>query len=186
MQKTTTMFVGLNVHKDQIAAAYTASDPGSEVVFVGQIGTHQCDIDKLARRLQSKGSTVAEIGDLTRFESPRQLAAFVGSISSEHSSGQRRRQGGITKTGNSRVRRVLTEGAWAYRNPAKVSEHIQKCVDSLPKPIQSIEWKAQLRLCKRYRRLISGGEQTDVVVTAIAREMLAFMWAIAKQVPTAA
>jgi transposase len=71
-------------------------------------------------------TTVAEIGDLTRFDSPRQLAAFIGLIPSEHSSGQKRRQGEITKTGNSRVRRVLTEGARAYRYPAKVSEHIQE------------------------------------------------------------
>ncbi len=84
------------------------------------------------------------------------------------------------------MRRVLTEGAWAYRYPAKVSEHIQKRVDSLPKPIQAIAWKAPLKLCKRYRRLISGGNHPNVVVTAIAREMLAFMWAIAKQVPIAA
>ena len=137
------------------------------------------------RRLQSKASRLAEIGDLTRFDSPRQLAASVGLIRSEHSSGQRRRQGGITKTGNSRVRRVLTEGAWAYRDPAKVSEHVQNRVDSLPKPIQAIAWRAQLGLCKRHRRLISGGKYSDIVVTAIARAMLAFMWAIAKQVPIA-
>jgi transposase len=107
-------------------------------------------------------------------------------IPSEHSNGQKRRQGGITKTGNARVRRVLTEGAWVYRYPAKVSEQIQKRIDSLPKPIQAIAWKAQLRLCKRYRRLISSGKHPNVVMTAIAREMLAFMWSIAKQVPLTA
>jgi transposase len=97
-----------------------------------------------------------------------------------------KKSGDRIRTGNSRVRPVLTEGAWAYRYPAKVSEHIQNWVDSLPKPIQAIAWKAQVRLCKRYRRLISGGKHPNVVVTAIAREMLAFMWAIAKQVPIAA
>jgi transposase len=131
-------------------------------------------------------TTVAEIGDLTRFDSPRQLAAFVGLIPSEHSSGPKRRQGAITKAGNGHVRRALVEGAWAYRYPAKVSEHIQKRVGGLPKPIQAIAWKAQLRLCKRYRRLVSSGKHPNVVVTAIAREMLAFMWAIAKQLPRAA
>jgi transposase len=131
-------------------------------------------------------TTVAEIGDLTRFDSPRQLAAFVGLIPSEHSSGPKRRQGAITKAGNGHVRRALVEGAWAYRYPAKVSEQIQKRVGGLPKPIQAIAWKAQLRLCKRYRRLVSCGKHPNVVVTAIAREMLAFMWAIAKQLPRAA
>ena len=124
-----------------------------------------------------------ELGDLTRFDSPRQLAAFVGLIPSEHSSGQARRQGGITKAGNGRARRALIEGAWAYRHPAKVSEHIRRRIGALPKPIQDIGWKAQVRLCKRFRRLVARGEHPNVAVTAIARELIAFMWAIAKEVP---
>jgi len=131
-------------------------------------------------------TVVAELGDLTRFHNPRQLAAFVGLIPSEHSSGDKRRQGGITKAGNSRARRVLVEGAWAYRYPAKVSAHIQRRVEKLPQEIQSIGWKAQVRLCKRFRRLTARGKHANVVVTAIAREMLAFMWAIAKEVPVQA
>lgn len=128
---------------------------------------------------------VAELGDLTRFDNPRQLAAFVGLIPSEHSSGRKRRLGGITKTGNSRARRVLIEGAWAYRFPAKVSAEIQVRIEGLPKVIQAIGWKAQVRLCKRFRRLNSRGKHGNVAVTAIAREMLAFMWAIAREVPIA-
>jgi len=128
-------------------------------------------------------TVVAELGDLTRFDSPRQLAAFVGLTPSEHSSGARRRLGAITKTGNPRARRVLVGGAWSYRFPAKVSKEIQQRIESLPPAIQAIGWKAQLRLCKRYRRLQSRGKHTNVVVTAIAREMLAFMWAIAKETP---
>ena len=128
-------------------------------------------------------TVVAELGDLTRFDNPRQLAAFVGLIPSEHSSGTTRRQGGITKAGNSRARRALIEAAWAYRYNAKVSEHIQHRLEKLPKPIQDIGWKAQLRLCKRFRRLTSRGKHPNVAVTAIARELLAFMWAIAKEVP---
>jgi len=104
-------------------------------------------------------------------------------IPSEHSSGTKRRLGGITKTGNSRARRVLIEGAWAYRYPAKVSAHIQARIEGLPKTVQDIGWKAQVRLCKRFRRLSSRGKNANVVVTAIAREMLAFMWAIAREVP---
>ncbi len=128
-------------------------------------------------------TVVAELGDLTRFDNPRQLAAFVGLIPSEHSSGAKRRLGAITKTGNSRARRVLIEGAWAYRYPAKVSAHIQARIEGLPKAVQDIGWKAQVRLCKRFRRLSSRGKHSNVVVTAIAREMLAFMWAIAREVP---
>jgi transposase len=131
-------------------------------------------------------TVVAELGDLTRFDSPRQLAAFVGLIPSEHSSGPARRQGGITKAGNGRARRALIEGAWAYRHPAKVSEHIQRRIDGLPKPIQDIGWKAQVRLCKRFRRLVARGKHPNVAVTAIARELIAFMWAIAKAVPLTA
>jgi len=127
-------------------------------------------------------TVVAELGDLTRFDSPRQLAAFVGLIPSEYSSGPARRQGGITKAGNGRARRALIEGAWAYRHPAKVSEHIQRRIDTLPKPIQDIGWKAQVRLCKRFRRLTARGKHSNVAVTAIARELIAFMWAIAKEV----
>jgi hypothetical protein len=131
-------------------------------------------------------TVVAELGDLTRFDNPRQLAAFVGLIPSEYSSGQARRQGGITKAGNGRARRALIEGAWAYRHPAKVSEHIQRRIDGLPKPIQDLGWKAQVRLCKRFRRLTARGKHPNVAVTAIARELIAFMWAIAKQAPVTA
>jgi len=128
-------------------------------------------------------TVVAELGDLTRFDNPRQLAAFVGLIPSEHSSGTTRRQGGITKTGNGRARRVLVEAAWAYRFKAKVSEEIRMRLEKLPAPIQAISWKAQVRLCARFRRLVSHGKDANVAVTAIARELLAFMWAIAKEVP---
>jgi transposase len=130
-------------------------------------------------------TVVAELGDLTRFDSPRQLAAFVGLIPSESSSGAARRQGGITKAGNGRARRALIEGAWAYRHPAKVSEQIQRRIDALPKSIQDLGWKAQVRLCKRFRRLVGRGKHPNVVVTAIARELIAFMWAIAKEIPVA-
>jgi transposase len=128
-------------------------------------------------------TVVAELGDLTRFTNPRQLAAFVGLIPSEHSSGEKRRQGSITKAGNGRARRALIEGAWAYRFPAKVSPHIQKRIEKLPKVAQDIGWKAQVRLCKRFRRLTARGKHANVAVTAIARELVAFMWAIAKEVP---
>jgi len=131
-------------------------------------------------------TVVAELGDLTRFTSPRQLAAFVGLIPSEYSSGGTRRQGGITKAGNGRARRALIEAAWAYRHPAKVSLHIQQRIDRLPKSLQDLGWKARWRRAKRFRRLVARGKHPNVAVTAVARELIAFMWAIAKEVPLAA
>jgi transposase len=125
---------------------------------------------------------IAELGDLTRFATPRQLMSYLGLVPSEHSSGERRRQGSITKTGNAHARRVLVEGAWAYRYPAKVSRHLQLRLEKVPKVIQEISWKAQVRLCKRYRRLVARGKNVNQVVVAIAREMAAFVWAIAQEV----
>ena len=128
-------------------------------------------------------TVVAEIGDLTRFDNPRQIAGFVGLTPSEYSSGTSRHQGCITKTGNGRVRRTLIEAAWAYRHNAKVSEAMQRRLEGLPTSIQHIAWKAQVRLCARFRRLVSRSKHPNVAVTAIARELIAFMWAIAKEVP---
>jgi len=128
-------------------------------------------------------TVAAELGDLTRFDTPRQLAAFIGLIPSEYSSGESRRLGPITKAGNGHARRALVEAAWAYRYPAKVSAHLQQRLQRCPMPIQNIAWKAQVRLCKRYRRLVARGKNPNVVVTAIAREILAFLWAIAREVP---
>ena len=127
-------------------------------------------------------TTVAELGDLTRFENPRQLMNYLGFTPSEYSSGARRQQGSMTKTGNSHARRALVEGAWAYRYPAKISRHLQLRLEKLPPAIQAISWKAQVRLCKRYRHLMAKGKNANQVVVAIARELSAFMWAIAKQI----
>jgi transposase len=128
---------------------------------------------------------IAELGDLTRFDTPRQLMSYLGLTPSEYSSGDRRRQGGITKAGNSHARRALVEGAWAYRYPAKVSRHLQLRLEKVSVEIQAISWKAQVRLCKRYRQLTARGKHANQVVVAIAREMAAFAWAIARTVPLA-
>ena len=130
-------------------------------------------------------TTVAELGDLTRFANPRQLMNYLGLTPSEYASGARRQQGSMTKTGKTHARRALVEGAWAYRYPAKVSRHLQLRLENLPKAIQAISWKAQVRLCKRYRQLLAKGKNANQVVVAIARELSAFMWAIAKQVTMA-
>src|SRR5262245_63450598 len=110
---------------------------------------------------------------------------FLGLVPSEYSTGERRRQGSITKAGNTHARRALVEGAWAYRYPAKVSRHLQLRLEKHPKALQDISWKAQVRLCKRYRKLIARGKQVNQVVVAIAREMAAFVWAIAHEVRVA-
>jgi transposase len=130
-------------------------------------------------------TVVAELGDLTRFDNPRQLMSYLGLIPSEYSSGLQRRQGGITKGGNTHARRALVEGAWAYRHPAKISRHLQLRIEGLPKAATDIAWKAQVRLCKRYRQLTARGKHANQVVVAIARELAAFMWAIARTVPIA-
>jgi transposase len=126
---------------------------------------------------------VAEIGDLTRFEHPRELMKFLGLTPSEYSTGDHRRQGAITKAGHTHARRALVEGAWAYRYPAKVSRHLQLRLEKQPKVLQDISGKAQVRLCRRYRRLGARGKHANVVTGAIARELAGFMWAIAQQVP---
>jgi transposase len=128
---------------------------------------------------------MSELGDLTRFDTPRQLMSYLGLTPSEYSSGARRWQGGITKAGNSHARRALVEGAWAYRYPAKVSRHLQLRLEKLPAEVQAIGWKAQVRLCRRYRQLTTRGKHVNQVVVAIAREMAAFAWAIARIVPLA-
>lgn len=128
-------------------------------------------------------TTVSEIGDLTRFENPRQLMAYLGLVPSEHSSGAVIKRGSITKTGNGHVRRVLVEAAHAYAFPARVSRLLLQRQQDLPQPIREIAWKAQVRLCGRFRRLQAQGKLKTKVVTAIARELSGFMWAIAKEVP---
>lgn len=125
---------------------------------------------------------VTEIGDIRRFENPRQLMAYLGLVPSESSTGERVKRAGITKAGNARARRVLVEGAWTYRFPARVSSTIHARLEGLPRTVREIAWKGQIRLCSRYRRLSMAGKMKTVVVTAIAREMAAFMWAIGQEV----
>lgn len=126
---------------------------------------------------------MAEVGDLTRFDSPRQLMSYLGLVPSEHSSGMSTRRGGITKAGNSHARRVLVEAAWSYRFAARMTKHLKAKARHAPQSVQAIAWKAQRRLCGRYRQLIDrAGKLKVVACTAIAREMCGFMWAIAWEV----
>jgi transposase len=126
---------------------------------------------------------VSEIGDRTRVDHPRELMKCLGLIPSEYSSGEPRRQGSMTKAGNTHARRALVEGAWAYRDPAQVSRHLPRRLETPPNIIQAIRWKAQVRRCQRSRRLISRGQHAHVVTVAMARELAGFMWAMAREVP---
>ncbi len=127
----------------------------------------------------------AEIGDVRRFDTPRQLMAFLGLVPGERSTGNTVRRTSLTLAGNRRARRVLIEAAWTYRFPARVSEALRTRLEGLPKAVRDIAWKAQIRLCARYRRLSAAGKKLPVVVAAIAREIAAFLWAIAREVAPA-
>jgi len=127
----------------------------------------------------------AEIGDVRRFDNPRQLMGFLGLVPRERSTGATVRRAGLTLAGNRRARRVLVEAAWSYRHPARVSQTLQARLEGLPKTIRDIAWTAQLRLCGRYRRLSAVGKKLPVVIAAVAREMAAFLWAIGRQVEPA-
>ena len=127
---------------------------------------------------------VAELQDFLRFESPRQLMAYVGLVPGEHSSGPKRRQGSITKAGNSAVRRMLVEVAWHYREGPRVSPIIAKRHDGLPTAITDIAWKAQTRLHAKFKRLLARKVMKTKAVVAVARELSGFVWAIGREVQT--
>jgi transposase len=138
-------------------------------------------IDKLAAMV-----LMAELGDISRFDSPRQLMGFLGLVPSEHSSGSRRRQGAITLTGNSHARRMLVESAWSYRFPARQTMHLKRKAADAPEEARTIAWKAQKRLCGRYRDLTRAGKNTKLVCVAVARELTGFIWDIVCRVMTGA
>ena len=125
-------------------------------------------------------TVLAEIGDPSRFDHPRQLMAYVGLVPSEDSTGKQIVRGGITKAGSRLARRALIEAAWTYRWPARRTRELLARQENLPQPVKDIAWKAQVRLCSRYRKLIAGGKSSTVAVTAVARELVGFMWALAR------
>lgn len=128
---------------------------------------------------------ISEIGDISRFSSARQLMSYLGLVPSEHSSGNSIRRGSITKTGNAHARRLLTEAAWSYRFPARMSQQLRQRSAAVDEVIRNHAWKAQLRLCGRFGRLSARGVQVNKVCVAVARELAGFVWAIARQATTA-
>jgi len=127
-------------------------------------------------------TVVAELGQFSRFAEARQLMAFSGIVSREHSSGESTRRGGITKTGNAHLRRVVVEAAWAYRHAPAVTKCLRQRQEKVSEEIKEIAWKAQHRLHSRYRKLTARGKNSGKVVTAMGRELLGFIWAIGVKV----
>jgi transposase len=135
--------------------------------------------------LISATTFLAEIGDLSRFRTPRELMAYLGLVPSEDSTGDTVKRGPITKAGNRRARRTLVECSWSYQHPPRVGKKKQEKVAAAPRAVREIAWKAQCRLSARYRALIRKGKLKNVAVTAVARELAAFIWAISREVTTA-
>jgi transposase len=124
---------------------------------------------------------LAEIGDLSRFRTPRELMSYLGLVPSENSTGETIKRGPITKAGNRRARRILVESAWSYRYPPRVGRAKQARIEAAPQAAREIAWKAQARLYARYRALVRRGKRPTVAVTAIARELAGFIWAIGRE-----
>jgi transposase len=134
--------------------------------------------------LISAATFLAEIGDLSRFQTPHQLMAYLGLVPSEESTGDTIKRGSITKAGNRRARRMLLECAWSYQHPARVGRAKQHKIDAAPPAVREIAWKAQCRLNRRYRALTRRGKLKTVAITAVARELAGFIWAIGREVST--
>jgi transposase len=130
-------------------------------------------------------TVVAELGELSRFSRAKQLMAYGGIVASENSSGERIRRGNITKTGNAHLRRIVVEAAWAYRHRPAVGATLRKRQEQVSEEVKEIAWKAQQRLHQRYLKLLAKGKNKGVVVTAVGRELLGFIWAIGIKVETA-
>jgi transposase len=121
---------------------------------------------------------VAELGNIARFETPRQLMGYSGAVPTEDSSGQRTRRGSITKTGNAHLRRIIVEAAWSYRYRPAIGPRLRKRQEGVSEEIKEIAWKAQVRLSKRYARLAAAGKDQRKIITAVGRELLGFIWAL--------
>jgi transposase len=128
---------------------------------------------------------VAELGQISRFDTARQLMGYSGAVPSEDASGKRKQRGSITKTGNVHLRRIVVEAAWSYRHRPTIGPRLRKRQEGIPEPIKEIAWKAQVRLSKRYARLAAAGKDQRKIITAVGRELLGFIWAIGVKVEAA-
>jgi transposase len=132
--------------------------------------------------LISAATFLAEIGDLSRFQTPQELMAYLGLVPRENSTGDKIKRGGITKAGNRRARRMLVECSWSYQHPPRVGRDKQQKVDAAPPAVRAIAWKAQCRLHARYRALVRRGKLKTVAITAVARELAGFIWAVSREI----
>ncbi len=128
----------------------------------------------------SAAVVATEVGDLRRFASAPQLMSYLGLVPSERSSGNERRQGSITRAGNGNVRRILTEAAWAYRHRPFVGKDLRKRSAAASEEVQSIAWRAQVRLCAKRQKLLARGKPANKVTTAVARELAGFIWSVGR------
>jgi transposase len=144
------------------------------------------DLQALRGIAQISAVTIAaELGNISRFEGARQLMGYSGAVPSEESSGKRTRRGGITKTGNAHLRRIVVEAAWSYRLRPCLGPELRKRQQGVPEEIKEIAWKAQHRLHKRYMKMSSAGKEQRKTVIAVGRELLGFIWAIGVKAETA-
>lgn len=191
-----------SVHFEHHAQEVTLSDYLHEVEHVAErIGRLERSIDAAIEKLPVKMraviealqslrgiaqisavSIMAEVGELSRFEHPRQLMGYSGAVSREHSSGERIRRGAISKAGNAHLRRIVVEAAWAYRHRPAVGKALAARQRHSSPAVTAMAWKAQQRLHQRYMRLLGRGKSKQQTVTAVGRELLGFIWAIGVQV----
>ncbi len=194
-------WIKTHVHFDQPALEATLLDYLHEVEHVATrivklekaiddaVQTAPAEIRAVIEALQAlrgvaqttAATIVSELGSLSRFQSPRQLMGYSGLVAREHSSGNRIQRGAITKTGNAHLRRVLVEAAWAYQHRPNVTGFLLRRQKSLAlsDEVKQIAWKAQHRLHKRYKTFAARGKNKNQIVTALGRELLGFIWAIA-------
>jgi transposase len=191
-------WVKKSVHFEHVAQEETLSDYLNEVERAGErIARLEKAIDRVVENVPAKMrkviaglqalrgiakisavTIVTEVGEVSRFEHAKQLMAYSGAVSSEHSSGERVRRGAISKAGNAHLRRIVVEAAWAYRYRPTLGEALRRRQEGLSEEVKAIAWKAQDRLHGRYVRLVGRGKSKQQVVTAVARELLGFIWAI--------
>ena len=170
---------------DQIEVRVATLDRTIEEVVAGWRFAPVVDALRALRGVNTTiaATVVAEIGDISRFDNPRQLMAWLGLVPSEHSSGSTTRRGRLTRTGNALARTMLVEASWSYRHPPKEGQPYLRRSAHLPQPIRDIGWKAQTRLCKRFRHLSHLGKPQPRILAAIARELSGFIWDIARKTP---
>jgi transposase len=158
-----------------------------EIALVAKRSPYKMPVDRL-RTLRgidtlTAVTLVAEIGDFHRFRRPKELMAYLGMVPSERSSGGKQRRGSITKTGNSHARRVLVEAAWHYRHPPRQSRTMKQRWEGQPQEVVAHAYRAQVRLHRRFFRLICRGKPSQVAAVAVARELCGFVWALATMDP---